>query len=155
MTTTLEKLQNAFQHEGTNMTNVLKLLPLALKEMARIKADGNQLGFVKDGKLWYADLPNWPLDRSHLLMVAGADDLLDELAKGKRYVTMKISQHNSRVNIKQGEALLELLWKEDNGFSGTYKVNGNFETKQVWLCPVVNFVFMRVPKFIRFSKVMT
>jgi hypothetical protein len=153
MTTTLNKLQNAFQHEGTNISNVLKLLPAAMKEMARIKANGNQLGFIKDGDLWYADLHNWPLDRSHLLMVAGADDLLDEFANGKRYVTMKISQHDSRIKIKPGEALLELLWKEDNGFSGTYKVNGHFETKQVWLCPVVNFVFLKVPKFIWFSKV--
>jgi len=128
-------------------------VPAAIKEIARIKANSNKIGFVKDGGLWYADLPNWPLDRNHLLMVAGADDLLDELSGGTNYVTVQTTQHKREVNIKENEALLKLTQKDAGGLSGSYEVLGDFNTQTVWLCPVINFVFMRVPKFIKFSKV--
>ena len=154
MTSVINKMQDAFKRQGNDFTSLLKLAPAALAEMAKLKANGNQLGFIKDpdGR-WYADLQNWPMDRSHLEMVQGADDLLDELSGKKNYITLKISQHTTAVNVGKNEALLTLVNKEDNGLSGTYAVSGGFKTKEVWLCPVINFVFMGVPKYIKFSRV--
>lgn len=148
--TLVKQLKEAFQREGTTIMGSVQLVPAAMKEIARIKADGNKLGFIKDDGRWYADLQHWPLDRHHLLMVAGADTLLDEMNDGSDYVNVKLSQHKESVETGPNEALLELIYS--NGVSGTYKVHGNFNTRELWLCPVVNFVFMRVPKFIKFSK---
>jgi hypothetical protein len=39
-------------------------------------------------------------------MVAGADDLLDELANGEEYITLKISQHIKPVETEEKETLL-------------------------------------------------
>ncbi len=153
MSTMMNKMQDAFNRQGNNLGSLLKLAPAAMQEMARLKANGNKLGFTKDPNgRWYADLKSWPMDRSHLEMVAGADKLLDELAEGKNYVTLKLAQHTKPVKVGKGEALLTLTSKSDNGLSGTYYVSEAFNTRVVWLCPVINFVFMRVPKYITFSK---
>ena len=153
MSTTFKNLTDAFQQEGTNLGNALKLIPSALKEISKIKANGNQMGFEKVNGLWYADFENWPFAKTHLLMVQGADDLIEELANGKEYVTLKISQHSKKVTATQNEAILQLKQKDRNGLSGTYNVLGAYETQQIWLCPVINFIFFKVPKFIKFSKV--
>ena len=153
MNSTIKKLSDAFKLENTTFINSLKLFPSALKEIAKLKANDNVLGFEKIGTLWYADIENWPLDKEHLLMVAGADDLLDELADGKIYIKLKITQHKEQIEVQENEALLELIQKDIDGLSGTYKVLGNYQTKKIWLCPVVNFVFLKVPKFIKFSKI--
>jgi hypothetical protein len=149
----INNLMQSFQYEGSDVSEILKLIPSAKKEIDRIKANGNKIGFVKDGGRWYADLPNWPLDRYHLEMVAGADDLMEELADGKSYVTIKLSQHKKHIKMKDGEALLKLIELDPGGFSGSYRVIGDFKTDEAWLCPVVNFVFMCVPAFIKFKKV--
>ena len=154
MSTIISKMQDAFTRQGNDLGSLLRLAPAAMQEMARLKANGNKLGFIKDpdGR-WYADLKNWPMDRSHLEMVAGADNLLDELANGESYLTLKIAQHDKPVKVGKGEALLSLTRKEDNGLSGTYRVSAGFNTREVWLCPVINFVFLKVPKYITFRKV--
>lgn len=151
MTQLIQKLTDAYKNEGTNFGNTLKLIPAAMNEIAKFKANGNQITFVKDKNLWYADFENWPLDRSHLLMVRGADKLLDELSYGRNKVTLKVSQHSRKVKANENEALLELIEKDPGGFSGTYRIHGSYRTKELWLCPVVNFIFLKVPKFIKFQ----
>lgn len=153
MTTLFKKLSDAYQNEGTTLLNTFQLIPAAMSEIKKFKENGNQIKFVKDKNLWYADFENWPLDRSHLLMVRGADKLLDELSQGRSHVTLKVSQHASRIKVHSHEALLELIQKDPGGFSGTYKIHGNYRTKELWLCPVVNFIFLKVPKFIKFQVV--
>jgi len=68
------------------------------------------------------------------LMVAGADDLLDELSEGANYVTVKTTQHSQKVEVSKNEALLELISKDTNGLSGTYKVLGEYKTNLVVSC---------------------
>ena len=147
----IKDLLNAFKHDGTKLSSVSKLIPTALKEMARIKANGNKLDFVKQGNEWYADIPNWPLDPAHLQMVAGADNLLDEMANGLKRITIKISQYKKCPIILDDDiALLSIVSKSN--FAGTYEVEEcNYKTQNVWLCPVINFVFGRVPNYITFK----
>jgi len=153
MDTMMNKLTGAFSKQDTTLFNVLSLIPSATHEMSRIKANGNRIGFVRDANgRWYADLPSWPLDRAHLEMVKGADDLLTELSKGENRIVLKATQHKTKPDCDPDEAVLKLLFKDTGGFSGTYQVLGNYRVNRVWLCPVINFVFMRVPKYIKFSK---
>ena len=65
MSTLIKKVQDAFQHEGTTLLNTAKLLPAALKEMAILKRNGNQLGFIKEDGLFevvhfvFMQVPNY------------------------------------------------------------------------------------------------
>lgn len=50
------------------------------------------LKFNKEGNLWYIDLPEWTGPKSALLMVAGADKLLDRLAIEEKTISLLVSE---------------------------------------------------------------
>ena len=145
----IKEMVKAFSRQGTNIKTVSQLIPAAIKQKRALNRSGNILGFSKEDGLWYADLKHWPLDKHHLLMVQGADTLLDELNDGSNYVTLRLKASRKRVEVGDNEILLERY--DTNGISGSYNILGEFNTKQLWLCPVVNFVFKRVPEYIVFE----
>lgn len=109
------------------------------------------LRFYKEkSKKWYADIPNWTGRKSALQMVAGADKLLDLIAKGRPEVYL----HYSENEIKNADVLtfVKKCW-----FNGAdYILNdleGNNVDLKVWLCNVTKHVMGDFPKKIYFKEV--
>jgi hypothetical protein len=106
---------------------------------------------------WYIDLPKYIESgigtKANLLMVAGADQFLEELAKGDDEVTLVFTDylpviknekwiHLSR-SIEKSDLLAESLGEEYE-YGATYKMVYNPEdvkTDTMWLCPVTSYVF--------------
>lgn len=92
------------------------------------------LKFNREGKLWYIDLPEWTGPQSALLMVAGADKLLDRLCRENNTVSLLVSE-------------------EDPKSPGFEKMSKMIETPLVggavyltsywpiWLCEVTRYVY--------------
>lgn len=126
----------------------MKLFPPILdflsryKEVARSKVD--KLTFVKLCNKWYIDLPEYGGDLAELEMVAGADELLQEIVNKSdktNQVTIQIVE-----NKKESDIQLNLVKLTQSG--GTYKIHSTesqFETKELWLCNVTKFVFGEHP----------
>jgi len=112
------------------------------------------LRFYKEKKklwrTWYADIPDWTGRKSSLAMVAGADDLLDLIAKGRNEVYL----HFSKEEIEGADVL---YFKKKTWINGaTYKLkkyDGNNQSMNVWLCDVTLHVLGEFPKRIYFKEV--
>lgn len=109
------------------------------------------LRFYKEEKnKWYADIPSWTGRKSALRMVAGADTLLDLIAKGRKDVYL----HFSEEEIEEGNVL---YFKKKNWINGaTYKLKeyeGHVHNMKVWLCDVTLHVLGKFPKRIYFREV--
>jgi hypothetical protein len=93
---------------------------------------------------WYIVLPKWTGSKASLQMVAGADDLLTEEAKGAKIVTVNIS-----LDKRDGYKHLTKLWNTPiMGGGALYRI----KHKPVWLCKVTEFVFDgQLPKDIYFK----
>lgn len=87
----IQKLREAFTHDGTNVKDLFKLLPTMVTLKKRLIKSNYKLDFIKEENRWYVDLPEWPLDRTHLLMVEGADDFLDEIAATENLLNGSVS----------------------------------------------------------------
>lgn len=84
---------------------------------------------------WYIVLPAWPFSHDNLQMVAGADDLLSELAG-----EMNDNVHCS-VRLSEGRQKPQVVLTKTGGtYGANYKVQGA-ETEDLWLCLVTLFVF--------------
>lgn len=112
-----------------------------------------EMSFEKERGTWYAVIPEWLGPKSALAMVAGADTLLDELSGNKYYITLEVSNNESKYSewlLSQSDVYKATLI-EDNG---TYAVNLDTEHgmkyRTFWLCSVTNFVFGKYPESIYF-----
>ena len=110
-----------------------------------------KLRFYKEkSKYWYADIPQWTGRKSALQMVAGADKLLDYIAKGRSEVYLHFSE-NEILNADK-LFLIKKCW-----FNGAdYKINkylGKEINLKVWLCNVTKFVIGYFPEKIYFKEV--
>ena len=109
------------------------------------------LRFYKEkSKRWYVDILNWTGRKSALQMVAGADDLLDMIAKSRNEVYLYFSE----TEIEDAEIL---HFKRKSLFNGaTYrlkKFEGSNIKQKVWLCNVTLHVLGKFPKRIYFKEV--
>lgn len=108
--------------------------------------------FYKEKNIWYIDLPEF-LEKGlgtkqNLMMVAGADLMLDNLSDNGTEITVTFSnkpiENAQHTLIKQRFGLdKELLNKighapVDYGAYYSWKENNN---QSVWLCPVTEYVF--------------
>lgn len=109
---------------------------------------------------WYVVFPGWPLDRSHLEMVAGADDMLTLLdTDHKHRVTITVIPAKQK---ETHEGYIELTCKRSSLTGGaTYTAAGleGWDTnpnaireKTLWLCPVTLCVLGHYPKYIYIKK---
>ena len=105
-----------------------------------------RLEFVKLSERWYIDIP-WIGDVNDLQMVDGADELLDEIAEGRRIVRIIATISD---NISKPDYILEKT-KEDN-MGGTYTITGITNVKQLWLCNVTKLIFKNFPNKIYIYK---
>ena len=102
-----------------------------------------------DGR-WYVDLPHWKGQKSDLEMVAGADLMLNHIAKNDDRVWIILSE-----NYFEGSDKLEFLKPDDVYGEGAFYILNIFENEPVaiemWLCDVTKFVFGNFPNVIYIS----
>lgn len=106
--------------------------------------------YKEDQKKWYADIPSWTGRKSALRMIAGADTLLNIIAKGRDEIYLYFSKEE----IKDGNVL---YFKKKNWINGaTYQLkhySGTNYNMKVWLCNVTLHVFDKFPKKIYFKEI--
>lgn len=103
-----------------------------------------ELEFMKLSNRWFINIP-YEGDINDLQMVDGADELLDEIAEGRRIVRIIVTTSD---NISKPDYILEKI-KEDN-MGGTYTITG--DVKQLWLCNVTKLIFKNFPNQIYIYK---
>lgn len=125
-----------------------KPVQMFLNKLFNINPKDFNLGFKKKNNLWYADIKNWPQSHeANQLMVNGADDLLEYLSKGKKYITLNIKTEDPN---NSEYICLEKIHEDSMG--GTYKLKNHPEFKNtVWLCNVTKFVMGQHPDIIWFK----
>jgi hypothetical protein len=114
------------------------------------------LGFVKEGSLWFADLPEFLEagrgDRNDLLMLAGSDTLLDPLTGGGTRIQLRISDKpfdGDRIVMHIDAMGLDKELLDSVGHNpvdyGAYDQVTTLDSKpfrnRLWLCPVAEYVF--------------
>ena len=111
-------------------------------------ADNTRFTFYKEPHgTWYIDLPDYPGPKGDLAMVAGADDMLDYLAKGKKRVEVEMSEQPF-----EGALALERTKMGEPG-GGAYYKPVNHAIQSVWLCDVTLFALGQFPEKIYFRAV--
>jgi hypothetical protein len=123
----------------------------------KFKLDGpKNLSFYKENNIWYIDLPEF-LEaglgtKANLMMVAGADTLLDKLSKNSQKINLHISNcafpgFTTWLEIEKhgkDDIYLQKIGHApvDNGaYYKTILIENIKETNSVWLCPVTEYVF--------------
>ena len=101
----------------------------------------------EDHGTWYIDLPDYPGPKGNLAMVAGADDMLDFLAKGKNRVVVEMSEQPFAGALELDRTKLG----EPGG--GAYYKPVNHPIQSVWLCDVTLFALGKFPEKIYFRAV--
>jgi len=115
--------------------------------------------FYKENGMWYIDLPEF-LEaglgtKNNLLMVAGADTLLDILSDNGTETTIEFGDepfigHNVQLNlIEMGkdQTLLDAVGHAPVDYGAYYTAYNTqwlgyeFKISSVWLCPVTEYVF--------------
>ncbi len=99
--------------------------------------------FYKEGQKWYIDFPEY-IERggskSDLLMVMGADKMLDKLSEDGVEITLRFSDKA----MPDSEIRLKKLFSDPWG--ATYKTNKPKMVKLVWLCNVTKVVMGNHPE---------
>ncbi|MFD2247487.1 DUF6717 family protein [Pontibacter ruber] len=96
---------------------------------------------------WYIDLPAYPGPKGDLAMVAGADDMLDHLAKGRTRVVVEMSEKPF-----DGALAMEQVKAGEPG-GGAYYKPIDHKIQSVWLCDVTTFALGHFPEKIYFRAV--
>lgn len=112
------------------------------------------VSFSKEAdKKWYVDFPNWPLAHYHLMMVAGADNLLEILHNETNHVSLKVDISNKDKNIPN---TIKLVKTSSTLIGGAYyelkTPLKDWNRKDLWLCPVTLAVLGQYPKYISIRK---
>ena len=115
--------------------------------------------FYKEDGIWYIDLPEF-LEaklgtKSNLMMVAGADVMLDILSNNGNDITVTFSnkpiENGKHTLVKQrfglDKALLNAIGHAPVEYGAYYSWKEN-NNQSVWLCPVTEHVFGNYPKTI-------
>jgi hypothetical protein len=101
--------------------------------------------FYKEGNNWYVDLPSWQGAKSDLLMIGGADTMLDILSGNGTEVETIIA----RESFEGADKLQFIKPAEDIGEGAYYNLEthkGELINLSVFLCDVTLFVFNEFPK---------
>ena len=112
--------------------------------------------FYKEDGMWYIDLPEFLEaglgSRANLLMVAGADTLLDKLSNKGTEITIRFGNYqfegSGYIVLYRTQIGFDKDYLEDVGHapveSGAYykvEANGPLSDHQLWLCPVTTYIF--------------
>lgn len=106
------------------------------------------LKFYKEEGLWYIDLPDWDGDKADLLMVAGADTLLDYIDDGTGAVIIDVSE--APFDLRNVAVKVEEI--DGGAVYYTDSINEVERRHDFWLCFVTKHVFDgRFPDHIFFT----
>lgn len=116
-----------------------------------------RLTFEHEQDKWYIYLPMYPGPKHNLLMVAGADDMLDFIHRNHadmKYVSMDVYTGDTPTEL---EHCIGCERTEYSLFGGaTYKTfgeeciaNNGSRVDTIWLCPVTLVVYQKYPKCIQ------
>jgi len=109
------------------------------------------LRFYKEkSKDWYVDIPQWTGRKSALQMIAGADKLLDIIAKGRTEVFLQFSE--DEIDDSGKLFLIKKSWFNGADYKIDTYLNEELNLK-VWLCNVTKFVMNYFPEEIYFKEV--
>ncbi|GAB3812109.1 DUF6717 family protein [Pontibacter rugosus] len=123
------------------------LIGALLATVRSLSSDIIKFRFYKEAYgTWYIDLPDYTGPKGDLAMVAGADDMLDYLAKGNNQVDVEMSEQPI-----EGALKLEISRLGDPG-GGAYYKPVNHQIQSVWLCDVTLFALGKFPENIYFRK---
>lgn len=110
-----------------------------------------EVGFIKKDSSWYADLPDYLASGGTFescVMVAGSDQLIEWLAKGKDEVTLIVSLKPLRTNNKLDHDVLLVrestdveLFEDAGGATYSAMLPEPQMFVNCWLCTVNTFVF--------------
>lgn len=103
--------------------------------------------FIKNGRDWYIDLPEF-IEKGgsigDLQMIDGADKMLDMMAGNENSVTLYVAKEHF-----EGADILTLTEKCDPYIGGGYYLMKQYEGREInrtmWLCQVTEFVFGDIP----------
>lgn len=95
--------------------------------------------FYKEEKTWFADIPEWLGSKEELMMVSGADTMLDVLSERGTEIELDMSTKEFPDSMR-----LQLLRLGEEGIGGGYYRMFKGENEilaEMWLCDVTKFVF--------------
>lgn len=104
-----------------------------------------QLKFYKENGRWYADVPGHTQEENE--MVAGSDEFLEYISKGKSSVTVHIST-TPVLNSINAKATFFMLKHNDCG--ATYQIASrdlNINGRIAWICNVTHDVLEEHPSY--------
>lgn len=118
------------------------------------RKDTYNVSFTKeeDG-CWYVDFPGWPLSHHNLMMVAGADTMLDVLNDGSNHVKLFVSMKpidGIKLNRLDSSLTGGAHYEVDKDSKDKIK---EFTEKTIWLCPVTLTVLGQYPETMYYKKV--
>ena len=108
--------------------------------------------FYKEGTNWYVDLPTWEGAKSDLLMIGGADTMLDIVSENTNEVAVSISKES----FDGADKLIFVKEANDIGEGAYYHLehyHGEELNLSVFLCDVTLFVFGDFPQQLFIKKV--
>ncbi len=119
------------------------------------------LTFEKENNHWYIKLNNWVGAKHNLMMVAGADTMLDELTEyvggdiNAPYVEISFDVEDGK-SLDQVASGVDVLTFERQDMSllggANYKaLERSGFTHRFWLCPVTLFVYQKYPRYFSIS----
>jgi len=107
----------------------------------------NKYRFYKEGNNWYVDLPTWQGAKSDLLMIGGADTMLDIISNNGTEVEVFIEETSF-----DGSDTLKFKELATDVGEGAYYILDSFEGTMydlsVFLCDVCKWVFGKFPETI-------
>jgi len=94
--------------------------------------------YKENNKTWYADIPEWTGTKEELMMVSGADVMLDVFAADSHEIDLDLSLKEFPGSMK-----LELIKLGTGEGGGYYSLisDGHIIMPELWLCDVTKFVF--------------
>lgn len=108
-----------------------------------------EMSFEKEGRRWYAVIPQWKGSKASLEMVAGADEFLNSLdVRNNHFVTLSMS-----TKYKKGYKKLVKVNECEFGGANYIHKEPNRLPDMMWLCEVTMFVFGNYPENIYFKVV--
>lgn len=103
------------------------------------------------GGQWFVDLPSWPGDKGELEMVLGADTMLTNISKNQERIALRVS--NKRF---KGSSVLKRMKFAEKEYGGAFyrlpSFGGVRYNIEMWLCPVMLFIFNTLPKKVYLKK---
>ena len=104
--------------------------------------------YMEESGKWYVELPDYPGPKEDLQMVAGADTFLKRISRPTTECVLTVSDTNF-----EGAETLRLVtgYNQEHGDYMLETYRNEVINHKMWLCPVITYVFGRLPELIYFK----